>query len=121
MKHGSNRWVVRHRAQFARALASCCAAFLLAGSLSVTQGNLAPEWTMPHCPQGQTQGSQQSHNHCAWHCGGLDIQGGGARGEIFAELHVSRVWKLGHIPLQDAIPEGEFPPRGPPHVVRQNA
>lgn len=106
--------LTKTRQQVSRMLSGCCAVLWLTGSLSVAQGNLAPQWAAPHCPQGQTQNSQQSHNHCAWHCGGLDIQGGGGQGEVSADLHVSRVWSLGDIPRQDAALDGEFPPRGPP-------
>lgn len=109
--------LVFRQARLSRVSAGCCAALWLAGSLSIAQGNLAPQWTQPHCPQGQTHGSQHSHQHCVWHCGGLDIQGGGGRGEIFTDIHVSRVWSLGDIPLLDAGLADEFPPRGPPPVV----
>jgi hypothetical protein len=34
---------------------------------------------------------------------------------------VSRVWTLGVMPLQDAVLDGEFPPRGPPRVILQIA
>lgn len=70
-----------------------------------------------HCPHD----GASAVSHCAWYCGGLDIQGGGGQEEVSADIHVSRVWSLGHISLQDAVPEREFPPRGPPHVVRQTA
>ncbi|MEK9141578.1 MAG: hypothetical protein AAB308_11045 [Nitrospirota bacterium] len=102
------------RQQVSRMLSGCWAVLWLTGSLSVAQGNLTPQWTAPHCPQGQTQNGQHSHNHCAWHCGGLDIQIGGGRGEIPIDIHVSCVWSLGVIPRQDAALDGEFPPRGPP-------
>jgi len=121
MEYGSRSRIARHSAQFARVLAVCCAIFWLAGSLSITQGMLAPQWNQPHCPQGQTHSAQHSPSHCVWHCGGLDIQGGGGRGEAFTGIHVSHVWTLGVIPLQDAVLDGEFPPRGPPQVVLQIA
>lgn len=70
-----------------------------------------------HCPHD----APSAASHCAWHCGGLDSQSGGGEGEVSADIHVSRLWSLGHISLQDAVPEGEFPPRGPPHVVRRTA
>ncbi|HSA87299.1 MAG TPA: hypothetical protein VLE46_14045 [Nitrospira sp.] len=121
MEHRSRSRIAKHSAQLTRALGICCAIFGLAGSLSITQGMLAPHWNQPHCPQGQTHGAQHSPGHCAWHCGGLDIQGGDARGEIFTDIHVSRVWTLGVMPLQDAVLDGEFPPRGPPRVILQIA
>lgn len=121
MEHRLKMLVGRYRAPLARALAWCCAVVLLVGSLSITQGNLTPQWTQPHCPQGQTHGAQHNHNHCAWHCGGLDIQGCGGQGEISADGLVSRVWSLDDIPLRDAGPGGEFPPRGPPRVILQIA
>lgn len=113
--------VTKTRQPVSRILSGCWAVLWLAGSLSVTQGNLTSQWTAPHCPSGQTQNSQQSHNHCAWHCGGFDIQSGGGQGAISADTHVSCVWSLGDIPRQDAALDGEFPPRGPPQGVRQFA
>jgi len=107
------------RQEVSRVLTGCCVALWLTGSLSIAQGILSAQWTGTHCPSGQAQNSQHSHNHCAWHCGGLDIQSGGGRGEISADLHVSRVWSLGVIPQQDVTLDGEFPPRGPPQVVHQ--
>ncbi len=105
------------RQEVSRTLTGCCAVLWLTGSLSVAQGNLTSQWTAPHCPSGQTQNGQQSHNHCAWHCGGLDIQSGGGRSETTADVQVSFVWRLGVIPVQDAVVDGQFPPRGPPHVA----
>ena len=79
------------------------------------------QWTMPHCPSGQAQNSQQSHNHCLWHCSGFDIQSSGGRGEVPTDTQVSRVWSLGDIPFRDAAVDGEFPPRGPPQAVLETA
>ena len=107
------------RQHISRVLTGCWAVLWLTGSLSVAQGNLTTQWTVPHCPQGQTQNSQQNHNHCAWHCGGLDIQGGGGRGDISIDSPVSRVWSLGHILRQESVPDREFPPRGPPQGIFQ--
>lgn len=70
-----------------------------------------------HCPHDAASAA----SHCAWHCGGLDIQGGVGRCEVFADLHVNRAWSLGGISLLDTVFAGELPPRGPPHVVRQTA
>lgn len=106
--------LTKTRQHISRVLTGCCALLWLTGSLSIVQGHLTQQWTAPHCPQGQTQNSQQHHNHCAWHCGGFDIQSGGGRGEGSTGSHVSRVWSLGVILLQDAALDGEFPPRGPP-------
>jgi hypothetical protein len=103
--------VMKIRQHISRMLSGGCAMLWLIGSLSIAQGNLAPQWTAPHCPSGQTQ---HSHNHCAWHCEGLDIQSGGGQGEVSTDLHVNRIWSLGDIPRQDAALDGEFPPRGPP-------
>lgn len=102
------------RQQVSRMLSGCCALLWLIGSLSVAQGNLPIQWAAPHCPSGQTQNGQQSHNHCVWHCVGFDIQNGGGRGETSADLQVSLVWSLGTIPSQHAVSDGQFPPRGPP-------
>ncbi|MBS0181543.1 MAG: hypothetical protein JSS39_04025 [Nitrospira sp.] len=113
--------LTKNRQQVSRALTVCCTVLWLTGSLSVAQGNLTAQWTGTHCPKGQTQNSQHSHNHCTWHCGGLDIQGGGGRDEISTDIRLSRVWSLRVIPLQDAVIDGEFPPRGPPQIILQIA
>lgn len=107
------------RQEVSRALTGCCAVLWLTGFLSVGQGNLALQLAAHHCPQGQAQNGQQSHSHCAWHCGGFDIQSGSGRGEVPTDTQVSRVWSLGDIPFQDAAVDGEFPPRGPPQGVFQ--
>lgn len=109
------------RQRVSQALVGCCALLWLTGFLSVGQGNLTAQWVVPHCPSGQAQHNQQSHNHCAWHCSGLDIQSGGGRDETSADLQVSLVWSLGAIPLQVDIVNGQFPPRGPPQVTLQIA
>jgi hypothetical protein len=103
------------RQEVSRTLTGCWVVLWLTGFLSVGQGNLTTQWAAPHCPSGQAQSGQQSHNHCAWHCGGFDIQNGGGRCEIAADIQVSRVWSLGSFPIQDAVLNGEFPPRGPPN------
>ncbi len=99
-----------------RTLSGCCAVLWLAGSLSIAQGNLTTQSTGTHCPSGQAQNGQHSHNHCAWHCGGLDIQGGGGPGELSTDIQAILAWSLGDSPLQDVVPDGEFPPRGPPII-----
>jgi len=104
-----------------RALAGCCAVLWLTGLLSVGQGNLTTQWTMPHCPSGQAQNSQHGHNHCTWHCGGFDLQSCSGRGEVSTSAQVSWVWSLGDIPFQGAAVDGEFPPRGPPQGVLEMA
>ncbi len=98
-------------------LTGCCAVLWLTGFLSVGHGNLATQWAAPHCPSGQAQNNQHGHNHCAWHCGSLDIQSGGGPGESSTDVHISRVWTLGDIPVQDHALDGQFPPRGPPTVL----
>jgi len=113
--------LMKTRQHISRMLAGCCAVLWLIGSLSIAHGNLTEQWLAPHCPSGQAQSGQQSHNHCAWHCGGFDIQRGGGRGETTADVPVSLVWSLGAIPRQDAALDGEFPPRGPPQDISRIA
>lgn len=76
---------------------------------------------MPHCPNGQAQNSQHGHNHCTWHCGGIDIQSGSGRGEVSTDTEVGWVRSLGDIRFQDVAPDSEFPPRGPPQGASQIA
>lgn len=109
--------LTKTRQHIFRVLTGCWAVLWLTGFLSAAQGNLTTQWVTPHCPSGQAQNSQQSHNHCAWHCSGFDIQSGGGRSEITADAQVSLVWSLGAIPLQDAVVNGQFPPRGPPLLI----
>lgn len=109
------------RQEISRPLTGCCVVLWLTGFLSVGQGNLISHWTAPHCPQGQTQNGQQSHNHCAWHCGGFDIQNGGGRGEATVDAQVSLVWSLDVTPFQYIVFGGQFPPRGPPQIVLEIA
>lgn len=107
--------------EISRGLTGCWVVLLLTGSLSVSQGNLLPQWNLPHCPSGQAQHGQQSHSHCAWHCAGLDVQNGGGRGDLSTDTQVSQVWSLGDSPYPDAVVDGEFPPRGPPQLIRGHA
>ncbi|UVT15411.1 MAG: hypothetical protein H8K04_16610 [Nitrospira sp.] len=111
-------WRVRHRARFIRALAGCCVALWLAGSLSVTQGNLSAQWTTPHCPQGQTPNAQHGHSHCVWHCGGIDVQGTSGRGGASVDAPIGRVWNLGADTLLVGMFHAEIVPRGPPLSCR---
>jgi hypothetical protein len=110
--------LTKPRQHISRTLTGCWVALWLAGSLSVAQGSLLPQWNMPHCPQGQTQNGQHNHTHCVWHCGGLDIQRGGGREETSADIHLGRIWTIGNIPVRDAVVDGEFPPRGPPRILK---
>ncbi|MGE0470646.1 MAG: hypothetical protein AB7L09_18945 [Nitrospira sp.] len=108
--------LTKTRQHVSRMLTGCCAVLWLTGLLPVGQANLTAQGVAAHCPQGQTHNGQHNHNHCAWHCGGFDIQGGSGRGENSADGEVSFVWSLGSIPVQDAILDGQFPPRGPPQM-----
>lgn len=109
------------RQYVSRVLTGCCALLWLTGFLSVGQGNLTAQWTMPHCPQGQTESSQQGHNHCAWHCSGFDIQSSGGQSQTSADLKVSLVWSLGNISLRHVAVDGQYPPRGPPQCAHEIA
>jgi hypothetical protein len=63
------------RNKFSRATAGVCVLLWMLGSVSTLYGSLTPQWTTPHCPQGQTSSGQHSHSHCVWHCDGIDTQG----------------------------------------------
>ena len=117
MGHRSRIWSARRKVSFAYALTGCCAVLWLVGSLPVAQGHVAPQWTHPHCPQGQTHGSQHSHNHCLWYCGGIDSQAASVRGGISVEVLISRVWSLGAGSKLDTSVDAEIEPRGPPRLV----
>lgn len=72
-------WTEDRRARCFRAIAGLCVALWVVGSISVVYGSLAPQWTTPHCPQGQTHSGQQSHSHCVWHCDGIDTPSSSGR------------------------------------------
>jgi hypothetical protein len=105
------------RQQVSQVLTGCCALLWLTGFLTVGQANPTAQWVAPHCPQGQTQNGQHSHNHCAWHCSGFDIQNGDGRAETTPDLQGCLVWSLGTIPSKHTIIAGQFPPRGPPEIA----
>jgi hypothetical protein len=108
--------LTKARPHISRALTGCWVVLWLTGSLSVAQGNLLPQWNMPHCPSGQAQHSQHNHNHCVWHCGGIDAQGTSERGGISADGLSLRVWALGAVPQQYAVIDAEVMLRGPPRL-----
>lgn len=95
-------------------LAGVCALLWVAGSVSVTYGNLSPQWTMPHCPQGPAHHAQHSQNHCPWHCDGIDTQANtgktpGSQTDLSAYLTGT-----GGRTLQALAFRSEIIPRGPP-------
>lgn len=97
-----------------RAIAVICVGLWLAGSMTVVQGTLAPQWTAPHCPEGQTQSSQHSHNHCAWHCDGIDTpvstgRSGNSSPALAGYLIGSFIRTFFPVTLSAGMP-----PRGPP-------
>src|SRR6185295_15910072 len=70
----SQIWGWRARSRFARAMAGACVLLWMVGSVSTLYGSLTPQWTTPHCPQGQANSGQHSHSHCVWHCDGIDAR-----------------------------------------------
>ncbi len=65
--------------QSSRAIAGLCVALWLAGSVSTLYGNLAPQWTTPHCPQAHSTNAQHTHGSCVWHCDGIETQSSSGR------------------------------------------
>lgn len=105
------------RGTVSRVIAGFCVGLWLAGSVTVTQGTLAPQWTAPHCPEGQTQGSPHSHNHCAWHCDGIDTSTSAGRSGSSSPAPIGYlVGALTHTPLSVVLCEGKAP-RGPPQFA----
>lgn len=102
----------RHHIRFVRALAGCCAVLWLAGSLSVTQGNLTPQWTTPHCPQGQAPSAK--HSHCVWHCDGIEAHPSSGRSGAWIVVPNGYVRNPGEKGLFLAMVHMEIVPRGPP-------
>lgn len=72
-------WTANRRGTFSRAIAGVCVVLWIAGSVSTLYGSLTPQWTTPHCPQGQAHSGQHSHSHCVWHCDGIDTQSSSGR------------------------------------------
>ncbi len=100
-----------------RAIAVICVGLWLAGSVTVVQGTLAPQWTAPHCPEGQTQSSQHNHNHCAWHCDGIDTPLSADRsGSSSPAPADSLVGSLTPLLRSFALSTG-MAPRGPPQFA----
>ncbi|MBH0190100.1 MAG: hypothetical protein HP493_14990 [Nitrospira sp.] len=103
--------------RFLRVIAVICIGLWLAGSVTVMQGTLAPQWTAPHCPEGQAQGSQQGHNHCAWHCDGIDTPLSTGRSGCSSPAPVGDlIGSFIRTPLSVASSSG-VAPRGPPQFA----
>jgi hypothetical protein len=100
-----------------RAIAVICVGLWLAGSVTVAQGTLAPQWTAPHCPEGQAQSSPHSHSHCAWHCDGIDTPiDTGRRGSSSPAPGGYFPGSFTRTPLSVALSAG-MAPRGPPQFA----
>lgn len=105
------------RVRGVRAIAVICVGLWLAGSVTVTQGTLAPQSAAPHCPEGQTQSSQHSHNHCAWHCDGIDTPiSTGRSGSSSPAPAGYLIGSFAQTPLSIALSAG-MAPRGPPQFA----
>jgi len=110
-------WTASRRGIFSRAIAGICVVLWVAGSVSTLYGSLTPQWTTPHCPQGQAHSGQHSHSYCAWHCDGIDTQASPGRPwgpsidpTGFVSSHSSAT-------LCSAILNGGPPTRGPPQPI----
>jgi len=104
------------RGTASRVIAGLCVALWLAGSVTVAQGTPSPQWTAPHCPEGQTQSSQHSHNHCAWHCDGIDTSASAGRSGSSSPAPTGYlIGPFTRTPLAIALIAG-MAPRGPPQV-----
>jgi hypothetical protein len=102
---------------FARATACVCILLWVVGSVSLVYGSLTPQWTTPHCPQGQANSGQHSHSHCVWHCDGVDEQvATGRSGGSSATPNGYVSGHLGAIPLVAVLSAG-IVPRGPPQLL----
>jgi hypothetical protein len=106
-----------HQGSLSRAIAGVCLVLWVAGSVSLVYGSLTPQWTTPHCPQGQAHGGHQQHNHCTWHCDGIDAQaaadrsgGGCAAPTGFVSGHFTAIPRV-------AVLGAEIVPRGPPQFL----
>jgi hypothetical protein len=102
------------RAGFSRAIAGLCVVLWLAGSVSTLYGSLTPQWTTPHCPQGQANSGQQNHSHCVWHCGGIDVQAATSRNPGNVADPAGYQTQAGVLSPKTLAYRMESVPRGPP-------
>lgn len=107
-------WTANRRDTFSRAIAGVCVALWIAGSVSTLYGSLTPQWTTPHCPQGQAHSGQQSHSHCAWHCDGIDAQAATGRNQGSSADPDGYMVNEDVLSLQTAAYRTGPAPRGPP-------
>ena len=108
------KWTERRRARFSRMIAGLCVALWLTGSVSMLYGNLAPQWTVPHCPQSHSHSTQSTHGACAWYCAGIDTQSDSCRPWAPALTPTGFAGRLLSTSFDIAIVDGWMFPRGPP-------
>ena len=107
-------WKETRRARFSRTIAGLCVALWLTGSVSMLYGNLAPQWTVPHCPQSHSHSTQSTHGACAWYCAGIDTQSDSCRPWAPALTPTGFAGRLLSTSFDIAIVDGWMFPRGPP-------
>ena len=113
------KWTESRRARFSRTIAGVCVALWLTGSVSMLYGNLAPQWTTPHCPQSHSHSTQPMHGACAWYCAGIDTQSDSSRPCAFALTQTGFAGRSLSASFDFAIVDGRMPSRGPP-IFMQN-
>ncbi|MBI5317130.1 MAG: hypothetical protein HZB34_14290 [Nitrospirae bacterium] len=102
------------RGKFPRAIACLCVLLWIVGSFSTLYSSLTPQWTTPHCPQGQTPSGQQNHSHCVWHCGGIDAQAATGRNPGNVADPAGYQTQAGVLSPKTLAYRMESVPRGPP-------
>ena len=107
-------WAESRRDKISRAIAGVCVVLWIAGSVSTLYGSLTPQWTTPHCPQGQAHSGQHSHSHCVWHCDGIDAQAATGRNPGSSADPAGYLEQSGVLSLKTLAYRIGLAPRGPP-------
>ena len=108
------KWTESRRARFSRAIAGVCVALWVTGSVSMLYGNLAPQWTTPHCPQSHSHSTQPMYGACAWHCASIDTPSSSGRSWGPSSTPTGFVCWHPSATLHATILNGGITTRGPP-------
>ena len=113
------KWTESRRARFSRAIAGICVALWLTGSVSMLYGNIAPQWTTPHCPQSHSHSTQPTHGACAWYCASIDTHSDSCRPWSSALTQAGFSGRSLSASFDITVFNGWMSPRGPP-IFTQN-
>jgi hypothetical protein len=112
------KWTESRRARFSRAIAGICVALWLTGSVSMLYGNIAPQWTTPHCPQSHSHSTQPTHGACAWYCASIDTHSDSCRPWSSALTQAGFSGRSLSASFDITVFNGWMSPRGPPNFTQ---